>query len=142
MPVTRLRTTVAAMTAIWLIGAGGAYAADHDDDEDEDFRARLSGFQEVPVVFSDGRGRFRAERVGDQLKYRLTFNVNSPVRFVHIHLGRPGVNGGVMAFLCNNAGVPPSGINPPPCPLNNGTVTGTLSADDILAPAARPCWPT
>jgi hypothetical protein len=39
-----------------------------------------------------------------------------------------------MVFLCTN-GTPPAGVPvPPPCPQGSGTVSGELTAADVLAP--------
>jgi hypothetical protein len=48
----------------------------------------------------------------------------------HIHLGRPGITGGVSAFLCGGGGKPA-------CPATSGTVTGTITAADVIGPAGQ-----
>lgn len=59
----------------------------------------------------------------------------TPVQQAHIHLGRRGVNGGIMVFLCSNLGNGPAGT--PACPTPAGTVTGTLTAASVVGPAAQ-----
>lgn len=92
------------------------------------FRAELSGFEEVPPRLTRASGRFEARLVenGRLIEYTLTFsNLSSPSTAAHLHFGQPGVNGEIFAFLCG-------GGRAPVCPGTGGTVTGTLSADDIL----------
>lgn len=54
----------------------------------------------------------------------------APSTAAHIHFGQPGVNGGVIAFLCG-------GDDRPNCPGVAGTVSGVISAADILAIAGQ-----
>ena len=51
----------------------------------------------------------------------------------HIHLGKNHVAGGVMVFFCSNNNVP----NVQPCPADGGTVTGTITAANVLAIATQ-----
>ena len=41
------------------------------------------------------------------------------------------MNGGVIVFLCNNS---PDGPQPQPCPSPGGTLTGTITAQDVVGP--------
>ena len=52
----------------------------------------------------------------------------------HIHFGQFAVNGGISVFLCSNLGNGPVGT--PECP-DSGTVKGTLTAADVVGPAAQ-----
>jgi hypothetical protein len=89
--------------------------------------ARLSGFQEVPANASPGEGRFEARVDGDQVSFKLQYwNVTGTPTMAHIHLGQPGVNGGIFVFLCG-------GTTRPACPPPPATVEGTFVAADILA---------
>jgi hypothetical protein len=102
--------------------------------------ADLVGYQENPTLSSPATGTLDVEisKDGESLAYTLTYSgFPTNVRFAHIHIGRPAINGGVMVFLCTNE-TPPAGIPiPPPCPQGSGTVSGTLSAADVLAVAAQ-----
>ena len=49
------------------------------------------------------------------------------MKFAHVHFGREGVNGGVIAFLCGGGGKPA-------CPAS-GEVTGTIVPADVVGPA-------
>jgi hypothetical protein len=95
-------------------------------------RATLSGFNEVPPINSPGSGRFQATIFSDHLTYTLTYSgLTSDATQSHVHFGQPGVNGGVYFFLCSNVGTP-AGITTPACPVSGGTVTGTITAADII----------
>ena len=63
-----------------------------------------------------------------QFKLRYS-DLSSPVKFAHVHFGREGVNGGVIAFLCGGGGKPA-------CPAS-GEVTGTIVPADVIGPAAQ-----
>ncbi len=92
-------------------------------------KARLDGFQQVPSILTDGTGTFRAKISEDStsISYTLTYSgLSSSVTAAHIHFAQPGVNGGVIAFLCGGGGKPA-------CPPSGGTVTGIITAADILA---------
>lgn len=93
------------------------------------FRADLDGFQEVPPILTNGDGRFEAQLAhdGNALRYRLAYrNLSSRVTVAHIHFGQPGVNGGIMAFLCG-------GNDTPACPPDGGVVSGVITRRDIKA---------
>ena len=98
--------------------------------------AQLTGYQEVPTLSTPASGSFDVEisKDGNSLAYTLSYEgFATNVLFAHIHIGRPAVNGGVMVFLCTNA-APPAGVPvPPACPLGGGTVSGNLTAADVLA---------
>ncbi len=106
--------------------------------------AALDGFLEVPAaIFTDGVGSVRLYRNGDVFNYelryaRLTGDITASVG-VHIHFGRPGVNGGITTFLCEGAGLP-APVGTPLCTddgTGSGVVTGTIAAEDILAVAGQ-----
>jgi hypothetical protein len=100
-------------------------------------KARLSGFQEVPAISSAASGEFAGtiNEAGDAIEYTLKYsNMSSAAAAAHIHLGQPGVNGGVIAFLCG-------GGSKPACPAGNTdtevTVTGTIVAADVIGPTGQ-----
>jgi CHRD domain len=102
----------------------------------KNFKANLTGFQEVPAVSSFGSGTFRATVDDDAqtITYELSFGgLNSTTLFAHIHLGQRGANGGVAAFLCG-------GGDKPACPAGTGgteTVSGVIDAADVIGPAGQ-----
>jgi CHRD domain len=119
---------IALMVAPGLAGERGK--GRHGDRDGDRFSAHLDGYQEVPTLSSPGRGKFRAEVDDGEIDYRLSYTGLTGVTAAHIHLGRPAVNGGVIAFLCGGGGKPA-------CPASAGTVTGTIVAADIMAIAAQ-----
>jgi hypothetical protein len=107
----------------------------------EDFHARFSGFNEVGAlnnetgaIFSQGKGNLtlRLDRTNHMITFSLNYSgLTSAVTQAHIHFGKKHVPGGVLVFFCTNAGNAPAGI--PPCPAGGGTVTGTITAANVLA---------
>jgi len=105
------------------------------------FSTDLSGYNETTVTLnSPGSGTFVAKVSKDEssISYTLTYEgLPTNALQAHIHFGRPSLTGGVALFLCTNL-TPPAGVpTPPPCPLTAGTVTGTLTAADVIALPAR-----
>ena len=96
------------------------------------FKADLDGFQETPAVSSTGSGEFRAQVSKDKtmLDFEFTYSglEGGTSLFAHIHFGQPGVAGGVAAFLCGGS------TKPTPCPDIEGTVTGSITAADVVGP--------
>jgi hypothetical protein len=92
------------------------------------FRASLSGFQEVPAISTKGRAELRLRlRNSNTLEFELQYSnlEGGNPSAAHIHLGQRGVNGAVVVFFCGGGGKPS-------CPTStSGTVTGTIVAADI-----------
>jgi hypothetical protein len=104
--------------------------------------ADLTGYEETPLTInSAGSGEFTAtiHDSGTAITYQLTYrDLSSPVTQAHIHFGRPAITGMIVLFLCNTSGAPPATVpTPPPCPPAPATVTGTLTAADVIARAAQ-----
>lgn len=98
------------------------------DNEDNRLKANLDGFQEIPSKLTNGHGTLTAQINANSITYTLTFSgLTTPAVASHIHFAQRGVNGGIFAFLCGGGGKPA-------CPAAGGTVTGTITAADILAP--------
>jgi len=113
--------------------------------EPNEFHATLSGFEEVGAlnnqsgaILSEGRGtlELKLDRRTQTLWFSLRFsNLTSAVTQSHIHFGKVHMAGGVMVFFCSNLPNPPAGTQP--CPANGGTVTGTITAANILGIAGQ-----
>lgn len=95
------------------------------------FRADLSGANEVPAVESDttGRASFHANRAETEIRFTLRIRNAEGIlgeAGAHIHCGPEAENGPVVAFL---AGVVAGGLD--------GTVVirATISDDNIINPA-------
>jgi hypothetical protein len=103
--------------------------------------ADLDGFQEVPLALStagNGELRVRFNRHGSSFEYKLSYeDLEGIVTQAHIHFGRPGVNGGISAWLCGTSAIPgPAGT--PTCPgPNSGEVVGTITSAQVVGPAAQ-----
>ncbi len=132
-----------------LVPAFSVATAASDDDVNT-FRARLRGLNEVPPVATQATGSFSAtlSSDGSTLTYKETYNnLNAQILFSHIHFGFPREATGIMVFLCGPAagamGGPPAGFpNPPACPdATSGTVTGTLTAANVVGPNAQGITP-
>jgi hypothetical protein len=120
---------------------GALIVAGCSDDDEEEFRANLTGAQEVPPVTTAATGTLTLDIDEDQTRidYRLELvpPFSSNVRVAHIHVGPAGVNGPVILFLCTND-TPPAGVPAPQaCPTAGGTITGTLTAADLIPAAAQ-----
>jgi len=102
------------------------------DSGTNNFNASLDSYHEAPLsIATTGTGSFQARLnpTGDQLTYELQYSglEGGNTLFAHIHIGQPGTTGGVMFFLCGGGGKPA-------CPNSSATVTGTVTASDIIGP--------
>lgn len=99
--------------------------------------ARLTSLEEVPAVDTPAGGLFTAtiNEDGTEISYELKYvRYRGTVTQSHIHFAQPGVNGGIMVFLCSNLGNGPAGTQP--CPPSPATVSGTWRASDVVSGAA------
>jgi hypothetical protein len=136
--MTGTRTKFMAALAVFvLVGASAPSAQGFGSDDDDRTSTDLIGYQEVPAISTEGDGTFRARMIDDDaFKFRLTYeDLSSPVLQSHIHFGQKSVNGGIAVFLCSNLGNGPAGTAA--CPPNGGTVTGTITAEDVVGPAGQ-----
>lgn len=128
----------AVLASISIAAAFGAAALIAQQDQPGVFRTRLFGFHEVPSVYTPATGEFRAtvNDAGTEIAYELEYSgLRAPVTQAHIHLGQPGVNGGIMIWLCGTEANPgPAGT--PACP-QSGRVSRTVRAADVVGPEAQ-----
>lgn len=133
-----------------LVGTA-AFALTVSHADARDFSARLNGFEELGAInaqtgaiLSDGKGTLKLslDKQAGTITYTLTYsNVGTkppgtgPVTQAHIHFGKARDSGGIMVFLCTNLGNGPAGT--PTCPTTSGTVTGTITAAQVLAIATQ-----
>jgi len=126
----RIVLTVLSVFCLTFLGV----AADNDTVV---LKTSLRGLNEVPPVASQGTGSFEATLSPDHtaLNFTLTFNnLNAPATVSHIHFAFRKEAGGVVVFLCGPGTSPAK----QPCPSGtSGTVTGTLTAADIVGPTAQ-----
>jgi CHRD domain len=118
--------------AVGLLGAVMAASAVAIAGGGKHAGTRLSGFEEVPAIVTEGNGKLklRIDRSDQTIDYRLSYDEleGGAVLAAHIHVGQFAVNGAVAAFLCG-------GADKPACPPS-GTVEDTIDANDIAASAA------
>lgn len=117
---------VALATAVLLVVVLAGFGGGHN----RNFKAELSGDNEVPAVATDTFGKFRAtvSKDGTRLKFRMEFKKGVDIfgaAGAHLHCAPAGSNGPVVAFL--EASVP-GGFD------GFGQVRATLSADNIINP--------
>lgn len=93
-----------------------------------DFIAKMRGRFQVPPVITEATGitLLKLRNNGLSLKFLLKVNDIENVTQAHIHLGRPGQNGPVVAFLF---GPSKFGIT-----SRRGIVEGTLTREDLVGP--------
>lgn len=119
------------------------------DNRHRSFRAfaEMVPTQEVPSVSSVARGRFKAtiDRANQTISYELSYEgLEGAVQQAHIHVGQRRVNGGISVFLCGNPPtVPPAEFpQPQPCPASPATITGVLTAANIIGPSGQGIAPS
>jgi hypothetical protein len=147
----KLRLKLAAVIAVLgTAGIATAAASNSSHEGGSSFKAKLTGYEEAtPVSLStSATGTFKAtlNSAGDQLSYTLSYTgpfdtdaAGGTVTQSHIHFGEPAMNGGISAFLCTNLGNGPAGT--PACPTPNGTVSGTITAAQVIGPTGQGIQP-
>lgn len=96
--------------------------------------AHMVGLGEVPPTNSKGAADFTGtiSADGTMITYNLTWSgLTTLPLFSHIHFGPTKVNGGVMVFLCGGGGKPAC------TQATSGMASGTITAADIVGPAAQ-----
>jgi hypothetical protein len=100
----------------------------------------LTGYQEATPagVSSSATGTFSAtideSASPPTISYTLTYTgLSGPALFSHIHFGNRYDSGGISVFLCGGGGKPAC----PPGTSDQATVTGTITAADVIGPVAQ-----
>jgi hypothetical protein len=90
----------------------------------QNFRTHLNGDEEVPVRDTEAQGQatFKVSDDGKSISYKVNVANIENVTQSHIHLGAPGVAGGIVVWL-----YPPA----PPLKLIPGRSDGTLGEGTI-----------
>lgn len=121
---------VAAML-LMLVSLGERAAADQG--HGRRLSAALQAEQEVPAVSSGARGviRLDIDEQAQMIQYELSYSgLQTDVAQAHIHIAQPGVNGGIVLWLCEGTSQSPLETTPV-CP-QDGSVSGILTAADVL----------
>jgi len=150
---------LAAAVVAALMGSFTTATADDRGSREDDFAARLSGYNEVHFVAGPpaalrgaistaARGSFKAE-IDDRrrvIRYELAFEgLEGDVTQAHIHFGQRSTVGGIVIWLCQTAGTPaPAAVAAvtPQCVAEGGdpranTVTGMITQAQILPQVAQ-----
>lgn len=141
---------VAAACAAVMLGFTAAAIADNDRRNEDDFAARLSGFNEVHfiggaapalrgAISTAARGSFKTE-IDDRanvIRYELSFEgLEADVTQAHIHFGQRHSVGGIVVWLCQTAGTPAPAAVAAVTPVCGGprasTVTGMITPGQVL----------
>ena len=136
-----MRRMVIVTTAVALIATGAVTGLANG--RIKVIRERLNGVKEVPVISTTGKGVFTAKISQDesQISYELSYDsLEAAVTQAHIHIGPPQNTGQISVWLCSNL-TGSAAANVPPgtqaCPADGGTITGLITADDVVGPAAQ-----
>jgi hypothetical protein len=124
-----MRRLIAVITATTLLLGVAGVAMANGDSHRNAFKARLTGYQEVPAINSTGAASLKASvnSTGTVFTYTLTYTgLSGPAGAAHIHFAQAGVNGGVVLWLCGGGGKPA-------CPAAGVPITGTVNAGDVAA---------
>lgn len=156
---------LAAAVLAALMGSFTTATADDRSSREDDFAARLSGYNEVHFVAGNAaatppvppalrgaistaaRGSFRAE-IDDRrrvIHYVLSFEgLEGDVTQAHIHFGQRSTVGGIVIWLCQTAAspAPAAAAATPQCFAEGGdpranTVTGMITQAQILPQVAQ-----
>jgi hypothetical protein len=133
---TRLIVTAAVLGAAMAVTvtASGAMAG-NDREGRNSLRVHLTGYQEDPLNISTPASANFSAVINEKamtISYRLSYSaLKGTVTQSHIHFGSSKQSGGVMVFLCSNLGNGPMGTQA--CPAGPATITGTITAADVLA---------
>jgi len=97
--------TVGALALLLTPGFGGSATADSDDDGGLEFKAKLSGSQEVTnpaggvATKTAGKARFEFNDAKTELEFELEVEDGVRVTQAHIHCAPEGQNGPIVVFL-------------------------------------------
>src|SRR5690242_19893138 len=86
------------LTALVVVSGAGVAVADH---QATNFKAQLTGSQEVPPTGSAATGSFQMRLTDDGSRLHFRLRVEGMGRIIqsHIHMAPPGVNGPVVVFF-------------------------------------------
>lgn len=137
-----------AIPGLALVAVSAMSGDDGRGRHDNRIFAELKPIEEVPALSSpEARGRFKAtiDAENQTISYELSYEgLQAPALQAHIHVGQRRVNGGISVFLCGNPPTVPAAPTPQPpaCPPAPATVTGVLTAANIVGPTAQGIDPT
>jgi hypothetical protein len=123
--ILRRLTVLVTVLALLVFSAAPAIA---ERELNNQFTAELSGANEVPSVESEGEGVAIVNLSREGIRYKLAVENIDEVTQAHIHIGAPGENGPVVAFLFGfvDGGVTIDGV----------LARGTITEADLVGPLA------
>jgi hypothetical protein len=125
--------TIFALSAVVALALPAQGLADDDEAPAAlGYQSIMIGLAQAPPVASVGRGlaNYLITEDSATLYYSVqVLDVSSTITMAHIHLGRAGQNGDVVANLCG-AG------NTPACAAQGVIATGTVTASSLVGPLA------
>jgi CHRD domain len=132
MTSRRLRYAGVVVLIVSLAGASFALASGGHKNKDSTFRAKLIGYNEVPLNNTAGHAKLALNVTDTTITFKLDYaDLSGPPGAAHIHIGQKLVNGGVSVFFCGGGGKPA-------CPAStSGSVSGTITAADVVGPTAQ-----
>jgi CHRD domain len=130
----KMKTTLPKLLTVIGLLALVTTAAASADESALNLRSSLSGFNEVPPKATGATGTFKAKASNGAIEFTLTYSgLTTPAFMAHFHFAQRGVNSSIFIWLCGNPGTPAHQV----CPAGNTaqpeTVTGRITAADILA---------
>ncbi len=121
-----------------LAALAAAMAPDPAAAQSGTLAAELTGYEEVPAISSRASGTFIGTLSSDEtsIDYTISWNqkLAGDVTQAHLHFAQPGVNGGIVVFLCTNLGNGPVGTQA--CPVGAGEVSGSFDATEMSGGAS------
>jgi CHRD domain len=102
------------------------------DRDQNEFRARLLGINEVPSINTVATGNVKLTLNATNIQFEVSWsNLSSAPAVSHIHIGQRHTNGAPSVFFCGGGGKPA-------CPAStSATITGTIVAADVVGPAGQ-----
>jgi hypothetical protein len=123
---------------IGLLGVG-SYAIAGDGSKNFD-GSPMTGYEENPDLSTPATGSFEARLSDDgtSLTYELSYSgLEGTVTQSHVHFGKTAINGGISFWLCETETNPSPSATTPTCPTPGGTVTGEITAAEVIGPAGQ-----
>jgi hypothetical protein len=139
---------IALVSALSLLAAGVLLSANAVADSshgkgDGKIKVNLKGFEEVPITVTSGSGELQLmiNEAAGTIAYNLSYeDLEGDVTQAHIHIAQKNVTGGIALWLCQTTTnpAPPAAGTVPTCPAGrSGTVSGTLTADNVIGPTGQ-----
>ncbi len=100
----------------------------------------MTGYEENIDISTPASGSFQARlsKDGTKLAYELTYGeLEGTVTQSHVHFGKTALNGGISFWLCETAGTQSPSASTPTCPAPGGTVTGEITAAEVIGPTGQ-----